>query len=239
VLSISKSFFIGLLLASGASVCAAGPVAAPEQVMALAAMGGDDRSVLECGYTAAGVSVCIAGPVSAPESVAPTMADNTLLRCGHTVAPTTLRAVIRVESDEHPFAIHVNGLSPQPAPVSRAGEATRLAQTWIARGYRVDMGLMQVDSANLTTLGYSVRDMFNACTNIRAGASILTADYLSAVQTWPDPQTALRAALSAYNTGSFSRGFFNGYVAKYYEGKASARLRMIPATANPWQVAAP
>ena len=55
--------------------------------------------------------------------------------------------------------------------------------------------------------------------NIRAGASILTADYLAAVQTWPDPQTALRAALSAYNTGSFSKGFFNGYVAKYYVSK--------------------
>ena len=31
----------------------------------------------------------------------------------------------------------------------------------------------------------------------------------------PSPQVALRHALSAYNTGHFTRGFRNGYVDKY------------------------
>jgi type IV secretion system protein VirB1 len=214
-----KTSLVGLLLVLHASICLAGPISSRQEVASSTAAGTDTRSVLVCGYTASGTSVCTAGPAPAPEAIAPTTEDDALLRCSRTVPSSTLRAVIRIESNGFPYAIHVNGLSMQPMPVSRARDATRLAQAWIERGYRVDMGLMQVDSANLGALGYTVRDMFDACTNIRAGASILTADYLAAVQTWPEPQTALRAALSAYNTGSFSKGFFNGYVAKYSASK--------------------
>ena len=214
-----KASLVGLLLVLNASMCLAGPISSRQEAAFSTAADTDTRSVLVCGYTASDTSVCTAGPARAPAPIALTTEDDALLRCSRTVPASTLRAVIRIESDGYPYAIHVNGLSAQPMPASRAGDATRLAQAWIKRGYRVDMGLMQVDSANLSDLGYSVRDMFDACTNIRAGASILTADYLAAVQTWPDPQTALRAALSAYNTGSFSKGFFNGYVAKYYVSK--------------------
>ena len=37
-----------------------------------------------------------------------------------------------------------------------------------------------------------------------------------AARTRGDGQPALQAALSAYNTGDFYRGFANGYVARYY-----------------------
>ena len=36
-------------------------------------------------------------------------------------------------------------------------------------------------------------------------------------------QPALQAALSAYNTGDFDRGFANGYVARYYGPGATMR----------------
>jgi type IV secretion system protein VirB1 len=139
-----------------------------------------------------------------------------LLACGQTVAPTTLYAIIRVESGGNPFAIHVNGAVSQPTPAHDAAEAAVTAETWIVRGYSVDLGLMQVNSRNLHFLGYTVAQIFDQCTNIRAGASILTADYLAALATRTDHQAALKAALSAYNTGNFEHGFFNGYVAKYY-----------------------
>jgi type IV secretion system protein VirB1 len=51
---------------------------------------------------------------------------------------------------------------------------------------------------------------------VKAGAAILTANYAEAVRSRGEGQGALQAALSAYNTGSFYRGFANGYVAKYY-----------------------
>ncbi|MCB8878112.1 transglycosylase SLT domain-containing protein [Acidisoma silvae] len=86
----------------------------------------------------------------------------------------------------------------------------------MARGYSVDLGLMQVNSRNLPSLGVTVGQMFDPCTNIQVGAAILVADFLSASANRSNPQEALKAALSVYNTGDFERGFANGYVAKYY-----------------------
>jgi type IV secretion system protein VirB1 len=58
--------------------------------------------------------------------------------------------------------------------------------------------------------------VLDPCTNISSGAAILAANYAEAAQSRGAGQGALQAALSAYNTGNFYRGFANGYVAKYY-----------------------
>jgi type IV secretion system protein VirB1 len=95
-------------------------------------------------------------------------------------------------------------------------EAAKITEQYIARGYSVDLGLMQVNSRNLAALGVTIEQMLDPCTNIRGGAKILTADYVAAARTRGEGQRALEAALSAYNTGDFYRGFVNGYVAQYY-----------------------
>ncbi|MGH7690699.1 MAG: hypothetical protein ACREN3_13915, partial [Gemmatimonadaceae bacterium] len=74
----------------------------------------------------------------------------------------------------------------------------------------------QVNSANLPALGITVGQVLDPCANLRAGGTILTADYAAAVQRWGEGQGALQHALSAYNAGNFTRGFRNGYVARYY-----------------------
>ncbi|WP_284948022.1 lytic transglycosylase domain-containing protein [Acidisoma cladoniae] len=157
-------------------------------------------------------------PVPTPGLHVATGADPeaALMACGSSVDPSTLRAIMRVESGAQVYAINVNGAPYQPSLASTPADATAEAQAWIARGYSVDLGLMQVNSRNLQSLGFTVAQMFDPCTNIQAGASILTADYLSASAARTNPQDALKAALSAYNTGNFERGFYNGYVAKYY-----------------------
>lgn len=140
----------------------------------------------------------------------------TLLACAANVAPVTLEAVIGVESHGNPLALNVNRLAgPQPHPAGVA-EAVQVAQSYIARGYSVDLGLMQVNSRNLAALGYSIEQVLDPCTSIRAGGAILTANYAEAARSRGDGQPALQAALSAYNTGDFYRGFANGYVARYY-----------------------
>jgi type IV secretion system protein VirB1 len=139
-----------------------------------------------------------------------------LLACAPNVAPATLEAVIRVESGGNPLALNVNGLAVQPPPARDVSDAERVAASFIARGYSVDLGLMQVNSRNLVELGLTVQQVLDPCTNIRGGATILTADYAAAARTRGDGQPALQAALSAYNTGDFYRGFANGYVAHYY-----------------------
>lgn len=137
--------------------------------------------------------------------------------CAPTVAPSTVERVIQVESKGDPLALNVNGATLRRKP-RNAAEAAEFARAYIKAGYTVDMGLMQVNSSNLKRLGYTVADMFEPCKNLAAGAKVLTDFYVSATDHYTEPQAALRAALSAYNTGSFRRGFANGYVSRYLKG---------------------
>ena len=134
--------------------------------------------------------------------------------CAPWVAPQTLAAIVRTESGFRPYAIGVNkGFRLIRQPVSRE-EAIVTARWLIDHGYNIDLGLGQINSANLTRLNLSIEDAFDPCRNLAASATILGQNYASARQNVADDQQALRAALSAYNTGSFSRGFSNGYVQK-------------------------
>ena len=72
----------------------------------------------------------------------------------------------------------------------------------VGRRHSVDLGLMQVNSANLASLGLSITDAFDACRSVEAGGRVLSEAY----------QRALRGALSVYNTGDLQRGIANGYV---------------------------
>jgi type IV secretion system protein VirB1 len=139
------------------------------------------------------------------------------LECAPNVALPTMEAIIRVESAGNPLAINVNGLRARLLiPVDKPA-VVQLAKDWIAKGYSVDLGLGQVNSRNLPRLGLTVEQVLDPCTNLRASATILTANYNQAIKTHGPGQRALQAALSAYNTGSFSRGFTNGYVGRYYD----------------------
>jgi hypothetical protein len=82
------------------------------------------------------------------------------------------------------------------------------------RGANFDAGLMQVNSANFVAVGVTPETVFDPCTNIKAGAQILTENYIRAKNA--GHATPLRVALSEYNTGSQSRGLTNGYVNRVY-----------------------
>ena len=144
------------------------------------------------------------------------MISAALLACAMNVSPVTLEAIVRVESGGNPIALNVNRLAGRQPRASSAAEAARLAHSYIAQGFSVDLGWMQVNSRNLPRLGLTVEQVLDPCTNIAAGGRILTANYADAVRRWGEGQVALQAALSAYNTGNFSAGHRNGYVAKYY-----------------------
>jgi type IV secretion system protein VirB1 len=133
--------------------------------------------------------------------------------CAPEVAPRTSAAIAATESRFDPLAIFDGTTHRAWRPRDR-GEAIALARRLIGAGHAVDLGLMQVNSRNLPVLGLTVGEAFDPCANIRAGGAILTADYIAAARTRGEGQAALRAALSAYNTGSVVRGFRNGYVAR-------------------------
>ena len=133
-------------------------------------------------------------------------------QCAPTISPETVLAIIQTESNGDPFALNVNG-GRQPARQSNAVDAAATARRFVAAGYSVDLGLGQINSRNLRWLGLTWETVFDPCTNVAALARVLTTNY-NAAKAGRDPQTALRVALSMYNTGSQTRGFRNGYVAK-------------------------
>lgn len=152
-------------------------------------------------------------------------------QCAPTVAPQTLAAIVKSESSFRPLTIGVNGgrrLVRQPATVQ---EAVATARWLIAKGYNIDLGISQVNSANLRRAGLTVETAFDPCKNLAAGAGILQANYIDARRTYPTDQTALHAALSMYNTGNFTAGIANGYVQKVV---ANANV-----TAKPVQIVPP
>lgn len=150
------------------------------------------------------------------------MFDAIIAQCAYNTHPDTVKAIIKVESAGNPLAIGVNYGGGRAQKPKTAQEAAQIARNLIANGKNIDMGLMQINSANMKRLGLTPEQLFDPCQNIRVGTKILSANYVQAVRLHGIGEQALRAALSAYNTGNMIKGFKNGYVAKYYKGNNSA-----------------
>jgi len=133
-------------------------------------------------------------------------------RCAPQAAPSTMAAIARVESGFDPLTIHDNTSGASAAPAT-AAEAIAIATSLLAAGHSLDLGIMQINSANLSPLGLTVSAAFDACRSITASEAILAGDYTGGT-THEARQAALRIAISKYNTGSPTAGFTNGYVAK-------------------------
>jgi type IV secretion system protein VirB1 len=134
-------------------------------------------------------------------------------RCAPDVAAVTLRAIVTVESAHNPLALNVNGFR-----LGRQPKDLREAQSWLRwlmeRGHSVDVGLTQVNTVHFARFGLTPDNAFDPCRNLAAGAKVLHEAYRLMRARQPDPQIAVRQAVSAYNTGSAERGFRNGYVAR-------------------------
>ena len=120
------------------------------------------------------------------------------------------------------------------SPASREEAIALATELVFVQRHSVDLGLMQVNSANLAGLGLSITDAFDTCRNIRAGSRILAAGYV-APGNGGDTQPALIQALSRYNTGNPERGVTNGYVGRVQ----AAAEQVVPAIRLRGEAAAP
>lgn len=156
--------------------------------------------------------------------------------CAPTIPLVTLRAIARAESAFHPYALSLNyprrtarehGLSTGEIGLARQPRTLAEARAWtqylLKRGQTVSIGLMQINTEHAAELGLTVDQLFDPCTNIRAGARLLAAKYQESVAIRGEGQDALVRALSEYNSGYPLIGFDNGYVSSVVDGEFHAR----------------
>lgn len=131
--------------------------------------------------------------------------------CAPDVHPRTLAAIVRTESGFNPFAIGVvNGrLERQPRSLP---EAVATAKALVDANWNASFGLGQINLSNLSAHALDLVSVFDPCKNLKAASAILGEAFDRARVRFPDEQSALKAALSAYYSGNFRTGFKEGYV---------------------------
>ena len=125
-------------------------------------------------------------------------------QCAPDVASETIVGIAKTESGLRALSVHDNTSGLRYAPETPDAAIALATSLIVAQHHNVDLGLMQVNSANLAAFSLSVPDAFDTCRSMQVGARILSGAF----------HRALRAALSAYNTGDPQRGITNGYVAR-------------------------
>ena len=160
-------------------------------------------------------------------------------RCLPAAPLNTLRAIIEAESSGNPNAIQIDfpkslikrwRLPEGTLRLKRQPASQHEALEWLAyfRRYNifVDLGLMQVSTAEAQRRGLPAADLLEPCTNLRTGWQILEDDYRLETKVYGPGQKALQHAISRYNTGDAQRGIDNGYL-----GRVLAALSSLGSTA--------
>ncbi|GAB2880918.1 hypothetical protein GCM10027277_57500 [Pseudoduganella ginsengisoli] len=94
--------------------------------------------------------------------------------------------------------------------------------TWLYQnGFKFDAGPSQINSTNFARLGLTTETVFDICTNIKKGGDILSECYDRAYKQYQNEQIAVRHALSCYQSGNFSTGYYTGYVDKVVKANFS------------------
>jgi len=161
-------------------------------------------------------------------------------RCLPTVPLNTLNAIILVESGGNPNAMQIDfprallkrwHLQEGTLRLERQPATEREALEWLEYFERhnisVDLGLMQVSTAETHRRGLPPESLLDPCFNLRAGWQILDSAYQLETKTYGPGQEALQHAISRYNTGDTQRGIDNGYLAR-----VMAALKQGPATTS-------
>jgi type IV secretion system protein VirB1 len=145
--------------------------------------------------------------------------------CAANVPVSTLEAIARTESALHPYALSINrphqlarsqGWNRGTITLERQPESLEEAIVWtrwlLAHGVTVSVGLLQVNSEHAKVLHVTVEQLFEPCTNLWAGATLLAKTYSATARAQGEGTAALDTALSYFNSGTPHLGFRNGYV---------------------------
>jgi type IV secretion system protein VirB1 len=155
-------------------------------------------------------------------------------RCIPEASLTTLSAIVQAESNGNPNAMQIDfpkallrqwHLPNGTLRLKRQPSTQREALDWLAYLQRyaifVDLGLMQVSTAEALRRGLPPESLLEPCANLRVGWQILEDDYRLETKTHGPGQEALQHAISLYNTGDSTRGIDNGYLARVIAARRS------------------
>jgi type IV secretion system protein VirB1 len=165
----------------------------------------------------------IAAAALAPAFASPLSADSfngIASSCAVGVEASTLRAVASVESHFDPLAIRDNTTGQVWTP-KNVDIAASIAKARLAKGHSVDLGLMQINSANLAVLRLTVSNAFDACHSLAAARDILLSA-MAAGSSETQRQAAMLISLSRYNTGRPLAGIANGYANRVIAAQTAA-----------------
>lgn len=120
-------------------------------------------------------------------------------QCAVDVAPSTMTAIVRAESGLWPWSID-DDTTGKSYHLPTENAAIAMARALRSQGHNFDLGLAQVNISNVPA-GWSFRQAFSPCANVRVGSHILWSDYQHAAASWGPGLTALKHSLEAYNSG--------------------------------------
>jgi type IV secretion system protein VirB1 len=152
--------------------------------------------------------------------------------CAPLVHPTTMRALITVESAGNPYAVSINrplSLAARGVDLPRfdqprsAAEARQLAATLHGAGFTTSVGLAQINAEHLNAWQLPLATLLDPCSNLALAQRIL----LDCKNSTDNAPRVLPALLSCFNSGNATTGVANGYAARVQ----AAALRLTrPAT---------
>lgn len=132
---------------------------------------------------------------------------------------STLRAVASVESHFDPLVVRDNTTHESWTPNS-LGAAAALTKQRLSEDHSVDIGLMQINGANLAPLKMTVEDALDACHSLAAAHHILLSAFATG-SSETERQAAILISLSRYNTGRPLTGIVNGYAERVIAAQAA------------------
>ena len=126
------------------------------------------------------------------------------MQCAPSIHPATLSPIVKTESSFNPWAIGVVGKVLPRQPQNR-NEALLAVKKLVGEGANFSIGLGQINRQHFDVS--HPETVFEPCTNLRMTAQVLQQCYTAAAEADPDPQGALRKAISCYYSGNLTRGF--------------------------------
>jgi type IV secretion system protein VirB1 len=154
-------------------------------------------------------------------------------RCGSTVAPVLMQALVRTESGGQPLAIGMDRTGGGVRQPQTLAEAVATAKKLAADGKQFSVGLAQVHVSNVRMFGMSWEQAFDACQNLAVGQKILWNFFHRARAAGYSGVTAIWAALRGYNSGdvraTISDEYANRIFAYMSTAPASVQLGLLPA----------